>query len=365
MRRNKHASWPAAGGAFLGWIAALAFGAAPSLAQDTDLLAGKTLNILVGVESGGTADTAVRKFAQHLRKHLPGAPSVVVKNMTGAGSNLVFNYYAEKGAPDGLTIVYSSYQPLAQALGDGSLRARFEDFEFLGGISDTRVTYGRTDTIPGGLKTPADIIKAKDAVAGSFSNTDFEGTLSHLSLEALGVSHRMISGYRGGSDIFLAMQRGEVHLHNTSIGTFRTRSARYIQSGDGMGLYYLAPQGPDGRFEKNPEITEMPAFPDLHQQIHGRQPSGPTWDALNWLTLQTGELAYAAFALRGTKPEMLGALRGAFSRTAVDPEFIADSVALNGIPYRFVPVEKGNRIIRALSGVTPEVLDTLRASMKR
>jgi tripartite-type tricarboxylate transporter receptor subunit TctC len=346
-------------------FAAITAGCAPSQAQTSDLFARKNLNILVGVEAGGTADTVVRKFAIHLRKHLSGSPSVVVQNMAGAGSNLVFNYYAEKGAPDGLTIVYSSYQALAQALGDASLRARFEDFEFLGGISDTRVTYGRTDMIPGGLKTPADIMKADKAVAGSFSNTDFEGTLSHLSLDVLGVSHRMISGYRGGSDIFLAMQRGEVHLHNTSIGTFRTRSANFIKAGDGMGIYYLAAQNPDGKFERNALITEMPAFPDLYQQIHGKPPAGKQWDALNWLTLQTGELSYAAFALRGTKPEMLAALREAFSRTAADPEFIADSVATNGIPYRFVPVEKGDSIIRALSSVSPDILDTLRASMKR
>ena len=352
-------------GAALVFAAALLAGPAASRAQNADLFARKTLSILVGVEAGGTADTAVRKFAIHLRKHLPGGPTVVVQNMAGAGSNLVFNYYAEKGAPDGLTIVYSSYQPLAQALGDKSLRGRFDDFEFLGGISDTRVTYGRTDTVPGGLKTPADIVKAKDAVAGSFSNTDFEGTLSHLSLDVLGVSHRMISGYRGGSDIFLAMQRGEVHLHNTSIGTFRTRSARFIQNGEGLGIYYLAAQGADGQFERNPEITEMPAFPDLHQQIHGKLPAGKQWDALNWLTLQTGELAYAAFALRGTKPEMLAALREAFARTADDSEFIADAIATNRIRYRFVPVEKGDRIVRALSNVSPEILDTLRASMQR
>ena len=79
-------------------------------------------------------------------------------------------------------------------------------------------------------------MKVKDAVAGSFSNSDFEGTLSHLSLDVLGVSHRMVAGYRGGSAIFLAMQRGEVQLHNTSIGTFRARSAAFIKSGEGMGL---------------------------------------------------------------------------------------------------------------------------------
>jgi tripartite-type tricarboxylate transporter receptor subunit TctC len=325
----------------------------------------KTVNILVGVAVGGTADTVVRMFAQHLRKHLPGAPTVIVQNMTGAGSNLVFNYFVEKGVPDGQTIVFSSYQALAQALGDTSLRARFENFEYLGGISDTRVTYGRTDMIPGGLKTPKDIMKAKDAIAGSFSNSDFEGTLSHLSLEVLGVSHRMISGYRGGSDIFLAMQRGEVQLHNTSIGTFRARSEAFVKEGQGMGLYYLAPQKKPGEYERNPLITDMPAFSDLYREIHGKWPEGEKWEALNWLTLQTGELAYAAFALHGTPPSVLSALRQAFATTAEDREFVADSIKINKIPYRFASVEKGQQIIKDLSAVSPEILKTLRDSMNR
>jgi tripartite-type tricarboxylate transporter receptor subunit TctC len=351
--------------ALCAWIATMAGFAMPAGAETTEPYPFKMVNILVGVEVGGTADTVVRKFALHLRKHLPGAPTIIVQNMTGAGSNLVFNYYAEKGIPDGQTIVYSSYQALAQALGDASLRARFENFEFLGGISDTRVTYGRTDLVPGGLKSPADIMKAKDAVAGSFSNSDFEGTLSHLSLNVLGVSHRMVSGYRGGSDIFLAMQRGEVQLHNTSIGTFRARSEAFVKAGEGMGIYYLAPARGPGEYERNAEIKDMPAFPDLYRQIHGTWPAGAEWDALNWLTLQTGELAYAAFALRDTPAPVLKALRQAFAETAADPEFIADSIKTNKVPYRFAPVDKGSRIIHDLSSVTPAVLDTLRASMKR
>ncbi len=360
-----HRGWMTAVTTLLLQLVTVTIAASPARAQIPDLFAHKTITILVGVEAGGTADTVVRKFSIYLRKHLPGSPNVIVQNMTGAGSNLVFNYFSEKGAPDGLTLVYSSYQALAQALGDPSLHTRFENFEFLGGVSDTRVTYGRTDMVPGGLQTPADIMKASNAVAGSYSNTDFEGIISDLSLSVLGVSHRMISGYRGGSDIFLAMQRGEVQLHNTSIGTFRTRSAAYIKSGEGMGIYYLAAQGADGDFERNPLITEMPAFPDLYQQIHGKRPAGPAWDALNWLTLQTGELAYAAFGLRGTRPEVLSALRTAFAQTAEDPEFIADSVALNRIPYRFVTLAKGDAIIHSLQTVSPEILQTLRAATNR
>jgi tripartite-type tricarboxylate transporter receptor subunit TctC len=335
----------------------------PAAAQSDNYYAGKTLRVLVGVQVGGTADTVVRMFSEYLRRHLAGNPTVLVENMTGAGSNVVFNYLSEKAPPDGLTIVYSSYQALAQALGDPSLRARFENFEYLGGISDTRVAYMRRDAVPGGAKTPADIMRATDLVVGGYSHTDYESTLSHLSLEVLGVKHKVVVGYRGGSDIFLAMQRGEVQFHNTSIGTYKTRSGAFIASGEGIGVYYLAPVGPDGAFEHNKFMGDVPAFPDLYAQVHGKPPSGEAWDALNWLTTQTSGLAYTAFAPKGTRADALAALRAGVASASADPEFIAKSETTNGVPYSFVDVERGRAIVRSLAGVSPEVVKSLRESM--
>src|SRR6185436_8509547 len=121
--------------------------------------------------------------------------------------------------------------------------------------------------------------------------------------------HKMIGGYRGGADIFLAMQRGEVQFHNTSIGTFRTRSGTFITSGEGLGISYLVPVDDNGAFERNKQITEMPAFPDLYRDIHGEWPAGPLWEASNWFTHQTGEMTYVGLAPRATPAAALGALR--------------------------------------------------------
>jgi hypothetical protein len=278
-------------------------------AQSSGFYAGKTLRVLVGVQVGGTADTAVRRFSDYLRRQLAGNPTVLVENMTGAGTNLVFNYLAEKAAPDGLTIVFSPYQALAQALEDRSLRARFENFEYLGGVSDTRIAYMRADAVPGGASKPSDIMRAENLIVGAYSHADFESALSHLSLEVLGVRHKLVVGYRGGAD--------------TSIGTYRARSAAFAKSGEGLGVYYLVSVGPGGEFERNKLASDLPAFPDLYREVHGKSPSGDNWDALNWLTAQTGELAYAAFAPHGTPADALTALRTAFERASNDPDFIA------------------------------------------
>ena len=331
----------------------------PAQVQAQEFYAGKTLTIIVGLAAGGSADTLVRLFAPHLKKHIPGEPSIVVQNMPGAGGLLATNYLAERAKPDGLTILWGPWDPLAQALKLPNMRARYENFEFLGGTADTRVLYASTSSIPGGFRQPADVAKADLLVVGALNPTDQSGLLAHLALGVLGVKDKMIIGYKGGNDVFLAMQRGEVQFHSTSITTFRGRNADYIKSGQGLGVAYLVATDAQGNFAPHPFIKEMPAFPDLYRQIHGKAPSGPLWDATNWLLGQVAEMTFTGFAPQGTPPEALADLRAAYAAAAHDPEFIEKSMQMNGLPYSFVDVARGREILASLAQVSPEVLATL------
>jgi hypothetical protein len=145
-----------------------------------EFYAGKRLTIIVGLEAGGTVDTLARTFAVQLRKHIPGNPTIVVQNMPGAGGSTATNYLQERAAADGLTILYGPWDPLAQALGDQTLRVRYETFDYLGGTGDIRVNYARTDTAPGGIKAPRDIMKANNVIVGALNKTDISGLLPKL-----------------------------------------------------------------------------------------------------------------------------------------------------------------------------------------
>jgi hypothetical protein len=335
----------------------------PLAAQGADVYAGKTLRVIVGLEAGGTVDTLARAFSVHLRKYIPGNPAIVVQNMPGAGGWGATNYLYERAPPDGLTILYGPWDPLGQALGDQGLRARYHEFAFLGGTGDIRVNYARTDIVAGGLKTPRDIVKAEGVILGALNNTDISGLLPHLALDVLGVKHKMVVGYRGGNDVFLAMQRGEVNFHSTSISTFRSRNAGFIRSGQGIGIAYLVPVDGNGGYERSGHVAEMPAFPDLYREIYGRLPAGAAWDALNWLTSQTGELTYVGLAPRGTPAPAIAALRRGFEGASKDPDFIRETLARNGVPFSYIGIAGGETTFRALAEVSPEVLRTLRASI--
>jgi len=306
-------------------IAALGM-SAPAAAQPGDVYAGKTLRVIVGLEAGGTVDTLARAFSVHLRKHIPGNPAIIIQNMPGAGGWGATNYLYERATPDGLTILYGPWDPLGQALGDQGLRARYENFEYLG-------------------------------------NTDISGLLPHLALDVLGVKHKMIVGYRGGNDVFLAMQRGEVGFHSTSISTFRSRNLGFIRSGQGIGVAYLVPVDSNGDYEKSQYVTEMPAYPDLYKEVHGKLPSGVAWDALNWLTNQTGEMTYVGLAPRGTPAAAVAALRKGFAGASNDPAFVKETMTRNGVPFSYIGTERGQAIFRSLADVSPDVLATLRVSI--
>jgi tripartite-type tricarboxylate transporter receptor subunit TctC len=338
---------------------------APARAQSLEFYAGKTLTVIVGLSPGGTVDTFARRFATYLRKNIPGNPAIVIQNMPGGAGLVATNYVFERARPDGLTILWNPWDPLGQALGDQGLRARYEKFGFIGGTGDIRVNYARTDVIPDGLKKPSDIARAKELVIGTPGLTDQSGLLAKLSLDVLHVPSRLVLGYRGGNEIFLALERGEVNFHNTSITTFRTRNADLIKSGKAIGVNYFVPVDESGNYERSKSITDMPPFPDLFREIHGRMPSGPTWDALNWLTNQIGEMTYVGLAPPGTPAEALAVLRKGYEAASNDPEFVEHSIATNGLPYGFVGVQRGEAIFRSLSEVTPEVLAVLRQTIER
>jgi len=341
---------------------AAAVSGAPSAAQTDEFYSGKTLRILVGVEAGGTVDTMARLFVGYLRKHIPGNPAIVVQNMPSAAGVGATNFVYEKAPADGLTILFNSWDPLAQVLGDQGMRARYENFEFVGGVGDIRVIYGRTDLVPGGVKRPSDLMRADNVILGSLNYTNQSGLLPHLALNVLGVKHRMIVGFRGGAGVFLAMQRGEVNIHSTSIATFRGRSGSFIKSGEGVGFAYLVPVDDAGHYERNKRITEMPAFPDFYREVHGSMPSGPSWNAFNWLTNQIGELTYIAVAPPRTPVAPVAALRKGFEGVARDAAFEQEMLARQGIPYSHIGAEQGRAIFRALADVRPEVTATLRAA---
>src|SRR4030095_8585324 len=79
---------------------------APGIAQ-SDFYKGKTITVIAGTTAGALYDQWSRLLAQHMGKHIPGRPDMIVQNMPGAGHMIAANYLYNKAKPDGVTLIGS------------------------------------------------------------------------------------------------------------------------------------------------------------------------------------------------------------------------------------------------------------------
>jgi tripartite-type tricarboxylate transporter receptor subunit TctC len=114
----------------------------------TDYFSGKTIRIVVPFPSGGDADLFTRVLARIMAKHVPGNPTVIVENRTGAGGTIAVNYVYEIAKPDGLTILSSGSSTIAaQLVKTGGVRYDLLRFEYLGNAGPIlQVVAARSNT---------------------------------------------------------------------------------------------------------------------------------------------------------------------------------------------------------------------------
>src|SRR4029079_5586043 len=128
-------------------LAALALGAVNDAAL-AQFYKGKTITMIINYPAGGPADIEGRIVAQHLSNHIPGKPTVVIKNVSGAGGILGSNQLGET-APNGETIGFFTRDVIAQRVANPSLRSTYSEFVMIAGFENPLVAYARKDTPPG------------------------------------------------------------------------------------------------------------------------------------------------------------------------------------------------------------------------
>ena len=188
-------------------FAALATLAATGPTAAEDFYRGKTLRLIVPSDVGGGYDSYGRTLAQHLRKHIPGEPAIVVQNMPGGGGLTGANWLFNIAPKDGLTIgLVQRGVPFYPFFGDKNALFAPTRFNWLGSFSaETGVT---TVWHTAKVRTMADAFKETVVLGGSGPN-DSE-TYPNLMNNTIGTRFRIVSGYKANSAVFLAIERGEV-----------------------------------------------------------------------------------------------------------------------------------------------------------
>jgi tripartite-type tricarboxylate transporter receptor subunit TctC len=318
----------------------LAFTAVLTPAQ-ADLVAdfyrGKTVNVLVGVGAGGEYDLQMRLVARHIGKHIPGNPTVVPQNMTGAGGLRMANYLASVAAQDGTYIgMIANSFPGLQVVGLPGRQFDAGKFHWLGTIAPTVETMAVWHTTR--VRSIADV-KARETIAGSTAKGAITYTLPTLMNELLGTRFKVVTGYTGGNQINLAMERGEVEARNNTWSSWKATKRAWL---DEKKIVVIAQAGPKAADLAAPSIEELAKTPDERLMIE--------------LVVSGTQMGRPLATTPGTPPERVAALRAAFAATMKDPEFLAEAQKLN---FEVAPVlgEAMQRIVAKILSTPPAVAE--------
>lgn len=288
----------------LALISGVAFAAAP-------FYEGKTIRIIVGYSAGGGYDAYARLFSRHLGKHIPGNPNIIVDNMPGAGGLISANHLYKVAKPDGLTIGhFSGGLFFNQIMGEPGIEFDARKFVYLGapfkeeivcviskarGItsiekwmaSNTPVKFGGTG--PGAITTdsPPRVLKA-----------------------ALGLPIKLITGYKGVTEICLAIEGGELDACSTGWNSAKMHWRKALETGDIIPILQAVPKA-------LPELPDVPLAINLAKSEEARK--------LIEVAIHNTNFLSRPFVLPPkTSKEREQTLREAFQETLRDKEFLKE-----------------------------------------
>ncbi|HXG50614.1 MAG TPA: tripartite tricarboxylate transporter substrate-binding protein [candidate division Zixibacteria bacterium] len=332
-------------GFYLGAAAlALALGASPVRADE--FYRGKTLRFVVGLAPGGGYDLSARTVARHIGKHIPGHPTVVVENMTGAGSLRAANYTFNSARPDGLFVgIWNSALVLRQALGDPAMRFDARKFGWIG--APTKGTPHCSIMAHTGLKTLKDVLATtREIKMGSTGpGSTYDDTPKILN-QTIGTKFKVVSGYEGTGPILVAMRRKEIDGGCWGWESARTTARSLL---DATGEEKLIPFIIHRR-EPDPEVKDLPLIPEV---IKGE-------DNLSAYRTWVGTFEFQRpFMLPPAAPrDRLLTLRKAFAETMQDPEFKAEATK-SKLEITYVAGDEIDRYVDQIMSITPKARELL------
>jgi hypothetical protein len=334
----------------------LGVAAAASASRAEDFYRGRQLSVLVNLSAGGPTDVEARLLSRHLGRHLPGNPSVVVRNMTGAAGNVAANWLGQVAPNDGLTLGFFSTVAGASVMGAASLKVELSKLAFAGTGSGVSVTYGRRD-IGGGLKTPDDFVKAKEVWMGGLAIDVDKDLRLRLQLDLLGMNYKYVTGYPGAADTRLALQRGEVQMTSESMPSYRAAvEPSLVAKGEAMPLWFDYANESDAPRPKEADGIEALSFWEYFKRARGKAPEGPKWQAFDTINTVARGYERVLFMAPNTPPAALAEIKAALDGLKGDEEFARDAETTMKFTPDYDTSAKARRILLEKAAPDPKLI---------
>ena len=282
--------------------------AAPAFAQSSveSFYKGRTVELVVGTLPGGGYDLYGRLIARYIGKHIPGHPTVIVKNMPGAGHLRLANWLYNAAPRDG-TVIATTPQSIAieQALGTDGIQYDAARYTYIGRaapVVEVTYTWHTSKT-----KSIADARTRETIMGGSGPASPTVFYLKALNALA-GTKFRVVAGFRGVSETELAVQRGEVEGGTKAWASMKVDNAQWLRDKQAKIILQYA-------MERAPDLPDVPMMAELGLDARAT--------AALKLFAAGNAMGRSIFATPGIPAERAAALRKAFMDTMADPELIA------------------------------------------
>jgi tripartite-type tricarboxylate transporter receptor subunit TctC len=314
---------------------------------------GKTITVVAGASAGSAYDLYARLMAQFMGKHIPGNPSFIVQNMPGAGSIIGANYIYSVAKPDGLSI--GAIQPsiyFNQLLKQPEVKYDWNKFHWLGSSDKSdHLLYMRAD-LP--YKSLADVRRAKEPPKCGSTGAGTSGSyLPKLLEETLGTKFTIIAGYKGGAEIDLATERGELHCRALTIQAYHSREPYHTWRKTGFARILIQ----TGK-TRDPRIADAPTIYELMNEY--KTPESER--RLLPLVFAASDFGRPIVAPPGLPPDRIKILREAFLKTMSDPDLLAEAKRKN-LDITPSTGEELEALAKQVMAQTPEVVARVKTLM--
>jgi tripartite-type tricarboxylate transporter receptor subunit TctC len=290
-------------------VALVLAGGGPLEAQS--FFAGKTMRIIVGLAPGGGFDTYARLVARHLGKYIPGNPTVVVENMTGAGGLISANHLYRVAKPDGLALAHvPGTLLLGQVLGQPGVEFDARKFEYIGATVKEEPVCALTKA--SGITSIEQLMAAKTPVKiGAVAPGAPSDNTPRILKAALGLPIQVVTGYKGTAEIRLAAESGEVAGACWAWESMRSTWRKALDAGEAIPILQVAAK----------PLADLPRVPvaiSLAKTDEARR--------LIQIGIQDGSLYSRPFiAPPGTPKERVQILRKGFQEVLNDKALLAEA----------------------------------------
>ncbi len=324
----------------------LVLSCAPVAAQTPEPFTARTVQLIIGFGPGGHYDLWARTIVRHIGRHFPGKPTVVPQNMPGAGSYVAASHIYNVAPRDG-TVFAAIARDAAIGPITGATGAIFDPrrLSWLGTPArETNICFAYHTAA---VKTAQDLFAKQLIVADTGAGTGTR-TYPKVLSELLGMRFKIVGGFRSSSEVFLAMERGEVDGFCESLDSVRIRHPDWITNKKIAILF-------QGGAEPHPDLKDVPFIPAFARNAEERQ-------AIEFLYAGQG-IGRPFVAPPDLAPGRLQMLRNAFAATMKDAEFIAETKK-NGLDLDPQSGEYLAGLIEKIYATPKPIIDKITAMMK-